>query len=66
MDGKITVYNHVQIKKGKEYVEQTYESHLVLQEVGKISNAGIEMWKNKFSGKRRDINAAVIELMVNV
>ena len=29
--GKIAVYNHASVKKGKEYVEQTYESHLVLQ-----------------------------------
>ena len=64
--GKITVYNHASVKKGKEYVEQTYESHLVLQEVGKISKAEMTMWKNKFSQNRKDINAIVVELMARV
>ena len=63
------MYNHASVKMGKEYVEQTYESHLVLQEVGKISKAEIKIWKNKFSQNsqnRKDINAIVVELMVRV
>ena len=64
--GKITVYNHGSIQKGKEYVEQTYESHLVLQEVGKINKAEMTMWKNKFSQNKKDINKVVVELMTRV
>ena len=64
--GMITVYNHGLIQKGKEYVEQTYESHLVLQEVGKISKAEMTIWKNKFSQNLKDINVVVVELMTRV
>ena len=64
--GKITVYNHILVHKSKEYVEQTFESHLVLEEVGKISKAEMTMWKNKFSQNKKDINAAMLDLMVRV
>ena len=66
LGGKITVYNHVSVKMGKSFVEQIYESNLLLQEMGKISKAEMTMWKNKFSQNRKDINAIVVELMVRV